>query len=240
MAVKTLFVADGEDPRARRLADLIRDAGNEVVLSGRLREAVHLATVGNYDVVVFDSTFAGPDFLPTLRRKDVTSALVGWMPGASSMHVAELLESGVHEVLHGGMGAREVVARLRNAAREPVRATSGPLELGPLRIDLAHGHATWHGTELRLTKREREVLHALASASGRVVPRETLYRRVWGYTMARGDRCVDVNVKRLRAKLASAIDDTALAIATQPGVGYRLELAQTPTSADDALAVTPL
>ena len=80
--------------------------------------------------------------------------------------------------------------------------------------------------DLRLNVLERqgrtEEFLRLAESAGRTVPRERLYRQVWGYTMARGDRSVDVNVKRLRDKLA-AVPGMAVEIRTQAGVGYRLE-----------------
>ena len=66
---------------------------------------------------------------------------------------------------------------------------------------------------LSLTARETEVLQVLAAAHPRPVRREVVYRMVWGWAMPRGDRTVDVNVKRLRDKLR-----------THPGVGYALEL----------------
>ncbi len=81
-----------------------------------------------------------------------------------------------------------------------------------------------------LTQREREVLHVLAEARGRTVRREAIYRHVWGYTMARGDRSVDVNVRRLRAKLLH-LEANEIAIRTHPGVGYRLEVATVPVTA---------
>ena len=52
--------------------------------------------------------------------------------------------------------------------------------------------------------------------------RETIYRLVWGWAMPRGDRTVDVNVKRLRAKLGKSGADAE--IRTHPGVGYALEV----------------
>ena len=67
------------------------------------------------------------------------------------------------------------------------------------------------------------MLQILAETAGRPVRREEIYRRVWGYAMARGDRTVDVNVRRLRAKLAQATAEE-LQIVTQPGIGYRLDL----------------
>jgi DNA-binding response OmpR family regulator len=83
---------------------------------------------------------------------------------------------------------------------------------------------------LQLTPRERDVLHALAAAQGATVRREVLYRLVWGYAMARGDRTVDVNVKRLRDKLAAAVG-APLTIETEQAVGYRLTVSGTAVTA---------
>ena len=52
-----------------------------------------------------------------------------------------------------------------------------------------------------LSRKEFELLRQLAAADGRVLEREDIYQRVWGYTMARGDRSVDVFVRKLRQKL---------------------------------------
>jgi DNA-binding response OmpR family regulator len=54
------------------------------------------------------------------------------------------------------------------------------------------------------------------------VRREVLYRLVWGWAMPRGDRTVDVNVKRLRDKLQRS--GAEVEIRTHPGVGYALDV----------------
>ena len=77
------------------------------------------------------------------------------------------------------------------------------------------------GTAVELTPKEFDLLRALVEAAGRVLSREQLLERVWGYTRG-GDiesRTVDVHVRRLRAKLG----DTGRRIATLKGVGYRFE-----------------
>jgi DNA-binding response OmpR family regulator len=53
-----------------------------------------------------------------------------------------------------------------------------------------------------------------------VLEREDIYQRVWGYTMARGDRSVDVFVRKLRAKL-EAVSPGWRYVHTHFGVGYR-------------------
>ena len=60
----------------------------------------------------------------------------------------------------------------------------------------------------------------LAGAEGRVLEREEIYQRVWGYAMARGDRSVDVFVRKLRQKLDKASPAWRY-IHTHFGVGYR-------------------
>jgi DNA-binding response OmpR family regulator len=74
-------------------------------------------------------------------------------------------------------------------------------------------------TSLELTAREFEILHLL-SQSDRVLRREEIYERVWGYAMAHGDRSVDVFVRKLRQKLRTA-SSTWSYIHTHFGVGYR-------------------
>lgn len=219
-----LVVLDSADPGARRLVGSFEAAGHDVEPASGGGEAEHKARARRFDAVVFDSRVTGADFLARIRRNHPAHAVVAWVASASSGAVADLLTAGADDVLHPGMGERELAARLAAALRRAGGASAGAVELGRLRVDALHGEATWDGLDLALTRREREVLNVLASSVGRTVRRERMYREVWGYAMARGDRSVDVNVKRLRRKLAAA-DATEVEIKTQPGVGYRLELA---------------
>jgi DNA-binding winged helix-turn-helix (wHTH) protein len=60
----------------------------------------------------------------------------------------------------------------------------------------------------------------LAAAEGRVLEREEIYSRLWGYAMVRGDRSVDVFVRKLRQKLEKASPKWRY-IHTHFGIGYR-------------------
>jgi DNA-binding response OmpR family regulator len=76
------------------------------------------------------------------------------------------------------------------------------------------------GSSIDLTRREFELIALLAAAEGRVLEREEIYQRVWGYAMAHGDRSVDVFVRKLRSKLQQASPGWYY-IHTHFGVGYR-------------------
>jgi DNA-binding response OmpR family regulator len=216
-----VVVVDGS-VNAGRVVVALERGGHTVQLLRRPEELDLALGVEAVDAVVFNPDGTGYEFLPRMRRLHLSQPLVAWLARASSERSAELLEAGADEVLHAGMARTELVARLKAAAVRGARRTPVAIRLGPLTIDVSRGVANWNGTDLALTRRERQVLHALAESAGHTVRREELYRQVWGYTMARGDRSVDVNVKRLRTKLEAAAP--TIDIKTQPGVGYRLEL----------------
>lgn len=114
----------------------------------------------------------------------------------------------------------EAVVRRRRRGRP--RADVGPLVAGEIEVRPDQYQAFVSGQSLSLTRREYELLAVLAEASGRVIEREDIYQRVWGYAMAHGDRSVDVFIRKLRAKL-ERLSPGWRYIHTHFGVGYRFE-----------------
>src|SRR5947209_9232948 len=112
-----------------------------------------------------------------------------------------------------------IEAAVRRHRRGELADLAAPTTVGELTIrpDL---HQAYVGeASVELTAREFEILHLLAQ-SDRVLRREEIYERVWGYAMAHGDRSVDVFVRKLRQKLRSASRGWSY-IHTHFGVGYR-------------------
>jgi DNA-binding response OmpR family regulator len=99
----------------------------------------------------------------------------------------------------------------------PVLDAAAQLGEITIRPDLYQAYAD--NVSLELTAREFEILHLL-TGSDRVLRREEIYERVWGYAMAHGDRSVDVFVRKLRQKLRAASPNWNY-IHTHFGVGYR-------------------
>jgi DNA-binding response OmpR family regulator len=112
----------------------------------------------------------------------------------------------------------QAILRRRRAGEVPPEDTAivaGELLIRPDRFDAYAGD-----TAASLSRKEFELLHQLAAADGRVLEREDIYQRVWGYTMVRGDRSVDVFVRKLRHKL-EGVSPTWRYVHTHFGVGYR-------------------
>jgi DNA-binding response OmpR family regulator len=98
----------------------------------------------------------------------------------------------------------------------------GPMTAGELEIRADQFQAFVSGRSLGLTRREFELVQVLAEAEGKVIERDDIYQRVWGYAMAHGDRSVDVFVRKLRAKLHKHSPGWDY-IHTHFGVGYRFQ-----------------
>jgi DNA-binding response OmpR family regulator len=112
-----------------------------------------------------------------------------------------------------------IEAALRRHRRNEIPAFDGALEVGEITIRPDRHQAFVAEASLELTAREFEILRLL-SQSDRVLRREEIYERVWGYAMAHGDRSVDVFVRKLRQKLKTGSPEWSY-IHTHFGVGYR-------------------
>lgn len=105
----------------------------------------------------------------------------------------------------------------------PATAQSGRevISVGPLEILPEEHLVRAGGRALMLSIRELRLLTELARRADRITSREELFRLVWGREMRRGDRSVDVYVRKLRVKLDVALPGWRF-IHTHFGFGYRL------------------
>ena len=156
-----------------------------------------------------DPTTAGVPIIMLTAKTDEVDRIVG-------------LEMGADDYVAKPFSPKELVARVRAVLRRarPDEATRS-LAAGSVRLDTSRHLVTVGVRPVALTPKEFDLLHALLEAGGRVLSREHLLNRVWGY--ARADeiesRTVDVHIRRLRSKLGAE----ERRIATIKGVGYRLE-----------------
>jgi DNA-binding response OmpR family regulator len=112
-----------------------------------------------------------------------------------------------------------IEAAVRRHRRAEMPALEAAASFGEITIRPDLYQAYVNDVSLELTAREFEILNLL-SGSDRVLRREEIYERVWGYAMAHGDRSVDVFVRKLRQKLRTGSTSWSY-IHTHFGVGYR-------------------
>ncbi len=116
---------------------------------------------------------------------------------------------------------KELNLRIKRLLRRTSGAAAGEIVgCGDLVIDVAAYEVFVAGRPVELTFKEYELLKFLASNPDRVLSRETLLNRVWGYDYYGGDRTVDVHIQRLRTKIEQSKN---VVIETVRNIGYRLK-----------------
>jgi DNA-binding response OmpR family regulator len=130
------------------------------------------------------------------------------------------LELGADDYVTKPFSLRELTARVRAVLRRTTRPQERPAMAyngAQLSADFDAVSVSVEGQAVRLTRREFELLRYLVQNKNRVVSRDRLLERVWGYERLVETRSVDVHVGRLRGKLGEA----GRQIETVVGLGYR-------------------
>ncbi len=212
----------------KEIRDLVRynleKAGYRVTAAANGEEGLQQLFASRPDALVLDLMLPGMNGLEIvreLRAEPLTHDLPVLVLTARSAEMDKLLgfEQGADDYLTKPFSPRELVARVKALLRR-TRPT-GParvMEVGPLRVDLDGHEIRCAGARLDLTPREFDLLAFLARNPGRVLSRDELLRKVWGYDYVGETRTVDVHVRRLRAKLG----EHHAMVATVLGAGYKL------------------
>ena len=240
----------GEDPVAQssasetpstslRIAVIDRDSGFIQVLSKRLDrlgfEHRVLASPVPTDAIasmrlsalIVDLAVLGPQAWTWLERLCGALPDLGIVVCTGPSTVAQRvrgLRLGADDWITKPCHPEEVLARLQGVVRcrrrNSSRGEAKPIVAGEVEIRSDRFQAFVGEHSIDLTRREFELIELLAAAEGRVLEREEIYSRLWGYTMVRGDRSVDVFVRKLRQKLERASPRWRY-IHTHFGIGYR-------------------
>jgi DNA-binding response OmpR family regulator len=159
--------------------------------------------------------------------------IVIWTRRTSVAQCVRALRLGADDYVSASCAPAELIARVEAVVRRRKRVGGGadaaPIVVGSLEFRADRYQASLDGAALDLTRREFELLRMLAATEGQVLRREEIYERVWRYAMARGDRSVDVYVRKLRQKLERA-SPARRYIHTHFGIGYRFAVEATATA----------
>ena len=213
-----VLIVEDEDAIAVPLAEGLRHEGFDVerVATGE----AGLAEGSRADVVLLDVRLPDIDGFTVCRELRARSDVPIIMVTAKGEEVDRVvgLELGADDYVVKPFGVRELVARIRAVSRRTAqRPASERLAAGSVEIDLRSRAVSVEGRPVELTPKEFDLLVALVSAGGAVVPKQRLLHDVWGGSWLGAGKTVDVHVASLRRKLGDPE-----VVQTVRGVGLRV------------------
>jgi DNA-binding response OmpR family regulator len=220
-----ILLVDDERAIVEPLRYALTKEGYEVLEASDGHDALHLARTRSPDLVLLDIMLPGMSGFEVCRILREESSVPILMLSARTDEPDRVvgLDLGADDYITKPFSLREVLARVRAALRRSQAAAAArdeSLQAGEITMDVARHEVRVKDRPVALPPRQFDLLRAFLANPGRVLTRETLLQKVWGYDFAGDDRTVDVHVRWLRQRLGEAGSQTT--IETVRGVGYKL------------------
>ncbi len=224
-----MLIVEDDDVIAEGMARHLTAAGFDPLWVSKGEAGITRLRYERPDVCVLDLMLPGIDgwkLIETARSEGIGTPIVVVSARGTEHDRVHALELGADDYLVKPFSMKELVARVRAAARRGVRPQEtrrgDPIDIAELRVDPLNVQAYVDGSSAELTPTEFRLLYALALDRGRVLTRDELLQKIWGRRQTRRDRTVDVFVRKLREKI-DARSSAHTFIQTRYGVGYKLE-----------------
>ena len=215
-----LLVAEDDVRLARIVKRGLEGEGHVVELVHDGDAAVAAGLDADFDVLILDVMMPGLDGFEVMRRlrdRHVSTPTLMLTARGELEDRVRGLDSGADDYLVKPFAFEEFSARIRALGRRSA-VQDARLAAGEIEIDLVRHEVRARGVPVDLSPTEFRLLEALLRNAGRVLTRQNLLARVWGYDDEPESNSVDLYVHYLRRKLGDAVQ-----ITTVRGVGYRLE-----------------
>jgi DNA-binding response OmpR family regulator len=227
--VPKVLIVEDDEVIAQGMARHLGAAGFDAVHVGNGEQGLARLRYEQPDVCVLDLMLPGIDgwkLIETVRAEGIATPVIVVSARGTEHDRVHALEIGADDYLVKPFSMKELVARVRAAARRGIRREEvprgEPIEIEELRVDPREVQAYIDGVSAELTPTEFRLLYQLALEHGRVTTRDELLQKLWGRRESHRDRTVDVFVRRLREKIDQRAPRHTF-IQTRYGVGYKLE-----------------
>ncbi|MGE5573106.1 MAG: response regulator [Bacillota bacterium] len=227
---KKVLVVDDEAPILELVRFNLEKEGFSVFTATDGEEGLERARSDSPDLVILDLMLPGIDGIEVCQqlRREMNVPVLMLTAKTEEFDRVLGLSVGADDYVTKPFSPRELVARVKALLRRremdleetKARDASGRIHVGDLVIDTARFEVEVRGARTELTPKEFDLLRVLVANRGKVLTRDFLLEKVWGYEYGGDTRTVDVHVRRLRQKIEED-DSRPTYIQTVHGVGYR-------------------
>jgi len=224
-----ILVIDDDPQICLAVRHAVAELAEAVDTAGTAEEGLALAAAGQPALVVLDLGLPdrpGIEVCHEIRRRSKAPIVVLSARHSESEKVA-LLDAGADDYLTKPFSTKELLARVRAHLRRSAASESGApavIRTRGLNLDFAQRRVSRDGVDVHLTPIEWEILRSLVSQAGRTLTHRQIFDLVWGQRSGNPQQYLRVHVTNLRRKVERDPARPEL-IVTEPGVGYRAEVA---------------
>lgn len=226
--MQKILVIEDEVKIARFLQLELEHEGYAVKLCHDGRIGLDEAIQGNYDLIILDVMLPSLNGMEVLRRiRQISDVFVIMLTAKDSVTDKVMgLDLGAQDYLTKPFAIEELLARIRVVFKyktipSSTSSTLSTLQIGKLALDPDQFKVTYNNEPISLTKKEFELLHYLMLNQNRVLTRDAILEKVWGYEYEGDTNIVDVYIRYLRSKIDQKYEDKL--IYTIRGVGYQIK-----------------
>lgn len=231
MAEEKILVVDDEEHIQELIKFNLEKNGYKVSCANNGIDAIKLAKEQLPQLMLLDLMLPGMDGLDVCKeiRKDSSmSNMPIIMITAKGEEIDKIigLELGADDYITKPFSVRELVARIKAILRRStMQVIEKTFNVGNLAIDFGKHEVIKGENKVDLTLKEFELLEILIKNKGRVMTRDFLLDKIWGYEYLGETRTVDVHIRHLRQKIEDD-DKNPRYIQTIRGIGYRFNFGE--------------
>jgi two-component system copper resistance phosphate regulon response regulator CusR len=218
-----ILVIEDEKKTAAYLLRGLTETGFVVDLASDGENGLHLASTGNYDLLILDIMLPlkdGWSVISELRNRGNNTLTLFLSARGDVLDRVKGLELGADGYLVKPFAFSELVALIRSLLRRGTSRNQRIVQVGDLKIDWMGRRAVRGDRTLELTQKEFQLLGLLARREGEVLSRTFIAEQVWDMNFDSDTNVVDVHINRLRSKVDVGFPQKL--IHTIRGMGYVL------------------
>ncbi|MCL2528808.1 MAG: response regulator transcription factor [Coriobacteriia bacterium] len=221
--MRVLLVED-EKYLAKAVAEILKKNNYTVDMVHDGQEGLEYALSGIYDLIILDimlPTMDGLAILQSIRKSGIEAPVILLTAKGQSEDKVKGLDYGADDYLAKPFHTNELLARLRALQRrKPELNNDGVIAYGDIQFSPHSLQLKSEAGARELKLKEAQLLELLLSSQNRVVSKQAIIDKVWGYDSEAEDNHVEIHISRLRKHLAEL--SSQVRINTIRGAGYTL------------------